>query len=155
MLAVAGNCIEVCLTGMQVWCRRRNLMWWNALMTSSCKQIFFQLKGVFVISGNLASDVRDVLSCFRRNSRVVSRATIPCESGARLTKAYDVTIQRFNSHAKIETSQMHVLLCMVSKFCALWNFTQNVEPIHRKICNLRGGKNLTTYDILELWQLKS
>ena len=37
---------------------------------------------------------------------------------------------------------------------ALWNFTQNFEPIHRKICILRGVKNLT-YDILELWHLKS
>ena len=38
---------------------------------------------------------------------------------------------------------------------ALWNFTQNFEPIHRKICILRVIKNLTTYDILELWHLKS
>ena len=38
---------------------------------------------------------------------------------------------------------------------ALWNFTQNFEPIHRKICILRGVRNLTTYDILELWNLKS
>ena len=33
--------------------------------------------------------------------------------GARLTKAYDVTIQRYrNSHAKIENSKIHVLRCM-------------------------------------------
>ena len=38
---------------------------------------------------------------------------------------------------------------------ALWNFTQNFEPIHRKICILRGVKDFTTYDILELWYLKS
>ena len=38
---------------------------------------------------------------------------------------------------------------------ALWNFTQNFEPIHRKICILRDGINLTTYDILEIWHLKS
>ena len=39
-------------------------------------------------------------------------------SGARLTKAYDVTIQRYrNSHAKIEDSKMHILRCMGSKFC--------------------------------------
>ena len=38
---------------------------------------------------------------------------------------------------------------------ALWNFTQNFEPILRKICILRCGKNLTTYGILELWHLKS
>ena len=38
--------------------------------------------------------------------------------GARLTKAYDVTIQRYrNSHAKIEDSKMHILRCMGSKFC--------------------------------------
>ena len=39
-------------------------------------------------------------------------------SGARLTKAYDVTIQRYrNSHAKIEDSKIHILRCMGSKFC--------------------------------------
>ena len=39
-------------------------------------------------------------------------------SRARLTKAYDVTIQRYrNSHAKIEDSKMHILRCMSSKFC--------------------------------------
>ena len=38
--------------------------------------------------------------------------------GARLTKAYDVTIQRYrNSHAKTEDSKMHILRCMGSKFC--------------------------------------
>ena len=37
--------------------------------------------------------------------------------GARLTKAYDVTIQRYrNSHAKIENSKIHILQCMDSKF---------------------------------------
>ena len=39
------------------------------------------------------------------------------KSGARLTKAYDVTIQRYrNSHAKNENSKMHILRCMGSKF---------------------------------------
>ena len=38
---------------------------------------------------------------------------------------------------------------------ALWNFTQNSEPIHRQICILWGGKKLTTDDILELWHIKS
>ena len=37
----------------------------------------------------------------------------------------------------------------------LRNFTENLEPILRKICILRGGKNLTSYDILDLWHLKS
>ena len=37
---------------------------------------------------------------------------------ARLTKAYDVTIQRYrNLHAKIEDSKIHILRCMGSKFC--------------------------------------
>ena len=81
-------------------------------------------------------------------------------SEARLTKAYDVTIQRYrNSHAKIEDSKMHILRCMGSNFVwnfkgALWNLTQNFEPIHHKIWILRDVKNLTTYDILELWHLK-
>ena len=57
----------------------------------------------------------------------VSLWPIPCcwndmlatdASGARLTKAYDVTIQRYrNSHAKIHDSTMHILWCMGSKFC--------------------------------------
>ena len=38
--------------------------------------------------------------------------------GVRPTKAYDVTIQRYrNSLANIENSEMHILRCMVSKFC--------------------------------------
>ena len=36
-----------------------------------------------------------------------------------------------------------------------WNFTQNFEPIHRKISILGGVRHLTTHDILELWHLKS
>ena len=40
------------------------------------------------------------------------------DPGARLTKAYDVTIQRYrNLHAKIEDSKIHILRCMGSKFC--------------------------------------
>ena len=31
---------------------------------------------------------------------------------------------------------------------ALWNFTQNIKTIQRKICISPGVKNLTTYDIL-------
>ena len=81
--------------------------------------------------------------------------------GARLTKAYDVTIQRYRTH----TQKMKIVK---GTFCgvwvqnfewnfkgALWNFTQNFEPIHHKICILRGVRNVTTYDILELWHLKS
>ena len=40
------------------------------------------------------------------------------QPGARLTKAYDVTIQRYrNSHAKKHDSKMHILRCMGSNFC--------------------------------------
>ena len=37
----------------------------------------------------------------------------------------------------------------------LWNFTPDFEPIHHKTCIARSVKNLTSYDILELWHLKS
>ena len=41
----------------------------------------------------------------------------------RLTKAYDVTIQRYrNSHAKIKDSKMHILRCMGSKFCVKFHW---------------------------------
>ena len=83
------------------------------------------------------------------------------QPGARLTKAYDVTIQRYrNSHAKIEDSKMHILWCMGSKFCVEFQrcplkFHTKFEPIPRKICILRGVNDFTTYDILEVWHLKS
>ena len=39
-------------------------------------------------------------------------------SGARLTKNYDVTIQRYReSNTKIKVSKMHILRCMGSKYC--------------------------------------
>ena len=91
----------------------------------------------------------------------VPMPSINATPGARLTKAYDVTIQRYrNSHAKIHDSKMHILRCMGSKFCVKFQrcplkFHTKFEPIHRKICILWGGKNLTTYDIFELWHLKS
>ena len=58
--------------------------------------------------------------------------------GARLTKAYDVTIQRYrDSHAKLMTVKCIFCGVWVQNFVryfkgALWNFTQNFEPIHRK-----------------------
>ena len=83
-------------------------------------------------------------------------------SGARLTKAYDVTIIKdIVTHTqKYKTVKCTFCGVWVPNFVwnfkgALWNFTQNFEPIHRKMCILRGGKNLTTYDILKLWHLKS
>ena len=50
--------------------------------------------------------------------------------GARLTKAYDVTIQRYrNTHEKIQDSKMHILRCMGSKFhTKFWTHTpQNMH----------------------------
>ena len=78
--------------------------------------------------------------------------------GARLTKAYDVTIQRCRkSHAKIEDSKMLILRCLGSNFCV--KFQRCPLKFHTKfwtkICMLWGVENLTTYDILELWHLKS
>ena len=81
--------------------------------------------------------------------------------GARLTKAYGFTIERYrNSHANIENTKMHILQCMGSKFCVKFQgcplkFQTNFRPIHRKVCILRGVNNLTTFDISELWHLKS
>ena len=75
--------------------------------------------------------------------------------GARLTKTYDVTIRQYrNSDAKIEDSKLHILCCKGSKFCmkfqsALWNFTENVEPIQRSLCSLRGVQNVDN-----LWYLR-
>ena len=94
-------------------------------------------------------------------SQILMRNTVEmCSSGlwrprARLTKAYDVTIQRYrNSHAKIEDKKC--IFCGVWVYYFVWNFkgtlwifAQNFEPMHRKIYILRGVKNLTTYAILD------
>ena len=72
-------------------------------------------------------------------------------SGARLTKGHDVTIHRYREpHTKIKVSKLHILWCMGSNFMwnfkgALWNFTQNFEPIHHKICISQCVKSLTAY----------
>ena len=101
----------------------------------------------------------------RINTRVVNLpvhiSPTSSSTGPRLTKAYDVTIQRYrNSHAKMKTIKCTFCGVWVHNFVwnfkgTLWNFTQNFEPIQRKIFILRGVKNFTTYDILELWHLKS
>ena len=65
--------------------------------------------------------------------------------GTRLTKAYDVTIQRYrNSHAKIENSKMYILRCMGSKFCVKFQrcplkfhtkfWTHTPQNIHFTMC---------------------
>ena len=62
---------------------------------------------------------------------------------------------------RLMTSQFKDILTHTQKlkaveciFCGVWvqDFVWNFK--HRKICILRGVKNLTTYDILELWHLK-
>ena len=64
-----------------------------------------------------------------------------------LTKAYDVTIQRYrNSHAKIEDSKMHILRCMGLKFCV--KFQRRPLKISKKIFNPY------PYTHTQLWHLK-
>ena len=53
-----------------------------------------------------------------RISKLFIIQTLLLLPGARLTKTYDVTIQRCRkSHTKIKVSKMHILRCMGSKFC--------------------------------------
>ena len=82
--------------------------------------------------------------------------------GARLTKAYDVTIQRCRkSHVKIVDSKMHILRCMGSKFCVkfqrcplkfhtkFWTHTQ--QNMHFMRCwKFDDLWYLKSYDILSL-----
>ena len=81
---------------------------------------------------------------------------LPCacefvRSGARLTKAYDVTIQRYrNSHAKIENSKIHVLRCMGSKFCV--KFQRCPLKFHTKFWTHTPQKN-AFYEVLKIWRL--
>ena len=69
------------------------------------------------------------------------------ESGACLSKAYDITIQRYHkSHTKIKLVKYIFCSVWVQNFVwnfngVLWNFTQHFEPIHCKICILWGVKN--------------
>ena len=58
---------------------------------------------------------------------------------ARLTKAYDVTIQGYrNSHAKNEDSKMHTLRCMGSKICV--KFQRYPLKFHTKLLNAYTAK---------------
>ena len=62
-------------------------------------------------------------------------------SGARLTKAYDVTIQRYrNSHVKNQDNKMHILRCMGSKLYVKFHtklWTHALQNMH-----FRGIKTL-------------
>ena len=75
--------------------------------------------------------------------------------GARLTKAYDVTIQRYrNSHAKTENGKMHILRCMGSKFCA--KFQRCPLKFHTKFwTHTPQNMHFTSYQKFDdLWYLR-
>ena len=75
--------------------------------------------------------------------------------GARLTKAYDVTIQRYrNSHAKTENGKMHILRCMGSKFCA--KFQRCPLKFHTKFWTYTPqNMHFTSYQKFDdLWYLR-
>ena len=83
------------------------------------------------------------------------------EPGACLTNGYGVTIQMYrNWHAIIKDSKIYILRCVASK-CSV-KFQRCTLKFHKKIWTHTHQKlhftrcwNLTTYDILELWHLKS
>ena len=66
--------------------------------------------------------------------------------GARLTKAYDVTIQRYrNSHAETEDSKMHILRCTGSKVCVSFEIShKSLGPYTAKYA---------FYEVLTIWRL--
>ena len=100
---------------------------WYMIFTCLCFGYFISYWKVYGI---------DLLTFFMVTF-VALRESYDCP-GARLTKAYDVTIQRYrNLHAKIEDSKIHILRCMGSKLCVKFQ------------------RFPLTYDILELWHLKS
>ena len=75
--------------------------------------------------------------------------------GARLTKAYDVTIQKYrNSHAKTENGKMHILRCMGSKFCA--KFQRCPLKFHTKFwTHTPQNMHFTSYQKFDdLWYLR-
>ena len=93
---------------------------------------------------------------------VILNCPVKClmKPGTRLTKVYEVTKDIATHLHKLKTVK-HIFCgvwfqnCVWNFICALWNFTHNFEPTHCKICILRDFKNLTTYDILQLWYFKS
>ena len=111
-----------------------------------------QLILIFQVTAKLI--LRDLDHEFRDHQRNASKDSgLP---GARLTKAYDITIQSYhNSHTKIQDSKMRTLQCMGSKFCV--KFQRAPLKFHTKFwihtlqnMHLWGVKYLTTYDILEI-----
>ena len=83
---------------------------------------------------------------------IVGKLVLPCavhileRSGARLTKAYDVTIHRYrNSYTKIEDSKMQILRCMGS------NLKFSNVPIYR-ILNSYNAK-YAFRRVFKIWRL--
>ena len=75
-------------------------------------------------------------------------------SGGGLTKAYDITIQRYRK-SQTKYKSIKCIFCDVWVQHFVWNFTQNFETINRNVCILQVVENWMNYDILELWHLKS
>ena len=85
---------------------------------------------------------------YRHCQRCVTFSTITHTTGARITKAYDVTIQRYRkSHTKI-VSEMHILRCTGSKFCVKFQRCPLKFPTK---CWTHTPQNMTNCDILQLW----
>ena len=86
------------------------------------------------------------------------------KTGGRLTKGYDVTVQRYcNLHARIQDSKMHMLRCMGSKFCVKFQgcplkFHRKFWTIHCKyafygVLKTLGSNGLAVYYIPNLRRL--
>ena len=110
-----------------------------------------------VLFATLSCPVAEV---FRDNSTIKFSAMAPEDRGP-------VSLRLMTSQFKYivtQTQKYNTLKCIfcgvwVQNFVgnaksALWNFTQQFEPIHWKICILQGVENFTNYDTLKLWHLK-
>ena len=81
-------------------------------------QLFMQTQTDTCIFVYMQNMLKHACIYVQQNIHICLLINIYDRSGARLTKAYDVTIQRYrNSHAKIHDSKMHILRCLGSKFC--------------------------------------
>ena len=72
--------------------------------------------------------------------------------GARLTKNYDVTIQRYrNSHAKIENSKVLILRCIGSKFCV--KILEMPFEISHEI-KYSYTEKYAFYEVIKIWRFR-
>ena len=80
--------------------------------------VYLETAGSLIKPDDSVSQTSQLTYRSRSSRHKSSRTGFRRSSGPRLTKAYDVTIQRYrNSHAKNEDSKMHILRYMGSKFC--------------------------------------